>query len=183
MNKQLIRQTIRPQNLNITPSKRALCETEIAKQIEDLDIFHQSQCIALFIALADEVSTLDTINKWHAIGKQIVLPVIENNTMQFHLYAPDALKVGRFNIPAPNPNAPQCRLIAPNDIELMIVPGVAFTHSGQRLGRGGGFYDRYLSLATFKAHTIGVCYAHQIIDNLPIEPHDICIKKVVCSSL
>lgn len=59
-----------------------------------------------------------------------------------------------------------------SEIHLMLVPGLAFTRSGHRLGRGGGFYDRALSQRTLKTKVIGVCFDFQIRETLPTDPHD-----------
>jgi 5-formyltetrahydrofolate cyclo-ligase len=66
----------------------------------------------------------------------------------------------------------QAHLVTPAEIKLMIVPGLAFTRDGHRLGRGGGFYDRYLALLPSTAVKIGVCFSVQIVPSLPAEPHD-----------
>lgn len=60
----------------------------------------------------------------------------------------------------------------PEMLDLVVVPGVAFTREGARLGRGRGYYDRYLSRPGLRAFCIGVCFAHQLVDTLPVEPHD-----------
>lgn len=67
----------------------------------------------------------------------------------------------------------------PADIDLIVVPGVAFTAEGARMGRGKGFYDKYLSQAGFRAVKIGVCYAHQLVPVLPVEAHDVAMDRVV----
>jgi len=60
----------------------------------------------------------------------------------------------------------------PEMLDLVVVPGVAFTRDGARLGRGRGYYDRYLSRPGLRAFCVGVCFAHQLVDTLPVEPHD-----------
>jgi 5-formyltetrahydrofolate cyclo-ligase len=62
---------------------------------------------------------------------------------------------------------------------VILVPGVAFTRAGQRLGRGGGYYDRLLSALPAKAVRLGVCFELQIVDELPSEPHDMRVDGVV----
>lgn len=182
MNKQPIRDTIRAKNLNIANVVRHYCGAEIAKQIEGMDCFRSANTIAMFIAMDDEVPTMEHINKWHAAGKRIALPVINGQNMQFYSYSPDALQIGKFGIPSPDPQNPLCKAIAASEIDLMIVPGVAFTLSGQRLGRGGGFYDRYLANPDLHAITLGVAYHHQIFDCIPTDQRDIDIQRVVHSS-
>ena len=62
--------------------------------------------------------------------------------------------------------------IDPAAIDIVIVPGLAFTRDGRRLGQGGGFYDRFLAQLPADCTTIGVGFAEQLLDDLPVEPHD-----------
>lgn len=74
-----------------------------------------------------------------------------------------------MNIPAP---LPSCPLVAPQEIDLLLVPGVAFTAAGDRLGYGGGFYDRYIPRCT-RARVLALAFAEQLLPELPTEPHDL----------
>ena len=67
----------------------------------------------------------------------------------------------------------------PAMIDVMVVPGIAFTARGDRLGQGGGWYDRFLSQVRSECVTIGVCFEPQIVDDLPTEPHDVALDIVV----
>ncbi len=67
----------------------------------------------------------------------------------------------------------------PTDVDLVIVPGVSFTANGDRLGQGGGWYDRFLPQRRAGVMTIGVCFAEQISATLPVEPHDVRVDAVV----
>ncbi|NNE11608.1 MAG: 5-formyltetrahydrofolate cyclo-ligase [Ilumatobacter sp.] len=67
----------------------------------------------------------------------------------------------------------------PSELDIVIVPGTAFTAAGDRLGQGGGWYDRFLSELRPDCVTIGVAFAPQIVDELPVEPHDIPVQVVV----
>jgi 5-formyltetrahydrofolate cyclo-ligase len=66
----------------------------------------------------------------------------------------------------------EAQVVSPAEIAAIIVPGLAFTKRGQRLGRGGGYYDRYLASLPATTMKIGVCFALQIVETLPIEHHD-----------
>ena len=81
--------------------------------------------------------------------------------------------------PADALSASYCALCPPEAIDLLIVPGMAFTREGARLGRGKGYYDRYLAQSALHACCIGVCFAHQLVADLPVEPHDRSME-VVC---
>ena len=67
---------------------------------------------------------------------------------------------------------PEARIVSPEEIGAIVVPGLAFTKTGHRLGRGGGYYDRYLASLPARTAKIGVCFALQIVATLPTEPHD-----------
>ena len=62
---------------------------------------------------------------------------------------------------------------------MMVVPGVAFTAAGERMGRGKGYYDRYLSREGFRAYSVGVCFGCQMCEELPTEPHDRRMDEVI----
>ena len=96
--------------------------------------------------------------------------------MRFFEYDPRRLVPGAFGILEPGPDA---RLCGPGELDLLLVPGVAFTAGGLRCGRGKGYYDRYLAQSGFRAVKIGVCFAHQLVDALPAEPHDIRMDGVI----
>jgi 5-formyltetrahydrofolate cyclo-ligase len=69
--------------------------------------------------------------------------------------------------------------VEPSWPDVVIVPGLAFTAAGDRLGQGGGWYDRFLSKVRTDCTTIGVCFAEQIVDGLPVEAHDVTMDHVV----
>ena len=95
--------------------------------------------------------------------------------MEFFDYEPTALADGAYGIAEPQGES----VCAAAEIDLMIVPGVAFTREGVRLGRGKGYYDRYLAREGVRAYTVGVCYACQLLQELPSEEHDRRVDIVV----
>ena len=92
-----------------------------------------------------------------------------------YLDAPDDLAPGAFGIPEPQGEAAD-----PASIDLTLVPGAAFDKSGGRLGRGGGYYDRYLPLV--RGLTVGLAFECQMLETVPREAHDIGIQRVVTES-
>ena len=161
---------------------KALSEQQLAqksaKLCEALTACIEAQSpsvLALFSPLSDEVDITSLMNRFSC---RIVLPrvAVEGAEMDFYDYVPDQMASGTYGIIEPQGGEP-CRV---GDIDVMVVPGVAFTNDGARLGRGKGYYDRYMSQPDFRAYTIGVCFAHQIYDELPVEPHDCRIDRVIC---
>ena len=116
--------------------------------------------VALFASLKDEPLTAPALERWSR-SKRIVLPRVEGDIMRFYDYDPASMNdSGSFGISEPEATA----LCRPEEIDFIIVPGVAFTAAGMRLGRGKGFYDKYLSQPGFRAFKAGVCYPHQVVE-------------------
>lgn len=93
----------------------------------------------------------------------------------YHTPCLTALSEGSFGILEPDPSF---LLVSPHEIDTILCPGLAFTQEGHRLGQGGGFYDRYLPEVSH-AHIIGIAFAEQIQESLPVEDHDISMGDVI----
>lgn len=137
----------------------------VVEQLRSIIANRAPLVVALFAPLSDEVQIQELVK--HAPCR-VVLPRVEGDDMEFFDYTHNRLAEGSFGILEPQ-GGESCPA---EKIDLMVVPGVAFTKEGERLGRGKGFYDKYLSRTGFRAFCIGVCYAHQLLDHLPTEPHD-----------
>lgn len=175
MTKPEIRKQMKSLNTAITPEQREELSTRIFRQAERLPAFAGAKVVALFSSLNDEPSTSEALTRWSRI-KRIVLPRVEGEVMRFYDYVPSAMTDGAFGISEPDTTT----LCLPEEIDLIIVPGVAFTADGMRLGRGKGFYDKYLSQNGFRAFKTGVCYPHQIIAELAVDSHDIPVDCLCC---
>lgn len=166
---------MRRRNLSLDASQRTAASARIFAAVERLPAFVTAKTVALFAALPDEPDTAEALARWR-VRKRIVLPRVEGDTMRFYRYDPAVMHAGAFGIAEPGPAAEPC---APADIDFMAVPGVAFTPSGVRLGRGRGYYDRYLAQPGFRAFKAGICYAHQVVAELSAEPHDVAVDCIV----
>lgn len=173
LDKQVIRQIVRAKIKELSHEERAEQSAQIFSTIVSLKEVEQASVIALFASLPDEPHT-EAIIKKLAEKKRVVLPRIEGDNMEFYDICKGVCR-GAFGIMEPMADEP----IEPSKIDIMLVPGVAFTLSGERCGRGKGYYDKYLSRKGFRAYTIGVCYPCQIVDTLPTEPHDKQLDRVV----
>ena len=133
-------------------------------------------CAAAFMPMPDEIDTLPLVDRLLAAGWKVVMPKVEGDQMEFYPYSPGSVSCGAWGILEPElPAVP----VSASEIDVMIVPGRAFTQAGDRLGRGKGFYDRYMSRDGFRARTIGVCFKCQLVEVLPTEPHDMKVDEVV----
>lgn len=167
---------MRQRNRTLDHGVREAASERIFRQVEQCEEFRCAEVVALYCALPDEPPTERVIARWLELGKRVVVPRVEGDEMRFFRYDPTTQIVGSFGIEEPGNGAVLC---APSEIELMVVPGVAFTATGDRMGRGRGYYDKYLSQSDFRGYTIGVGYAHQLVDSLPVEEHDRRLDKVV----
>lgn len=174
MTKKELRTQIRRRNLEMSPEARRAASECIFRRLEWLDAFGRARCVALYCALPDEPATQVALARWSA-SKRIVVPRVEGERMRFFDYNAATLCTGAFGIAEPGPAARSCD---PSEIDLIVVPGVAFTFAGARMGRGKGYYDRYLAQPEFRALKVGVGYAHQIMESLPVEAHDVAMDRV-----
>ena len=177
MDKKGLRRAMRELNRSLLAEERAAASRRIFARVESLPQFGAARCVAAFCALDDEPATREVLDRWLKSGLRVVVPRVEGDEMQFYDYAPEEVACGSFGIAEPTSEARLCR---PSEIDLVVVPGVAFTREGLRLGRGKGYYDKYLAQSDFCAYTVGVGYAHQLTQNLPIEPHDRRLDEVIC---
>ena len=175
MDKSEIRGEVRRRIKELSAEDRILSATKIFTTIEQNAHFEQARCIALFASMKDEVATDYALKAWRERGKRIVVPRVEGDIMRFYDYSPDRMQTGAFGIEEPIGDTE----VKVEDIDLIIVPARAFTRRGERLGRGGGFYDKYMSLSGFRAYKIGIAYGVQIFDSLPCDAHDIRVDEVV----
>lgn len=176
MEKKQIRAVMRRLNRSLDAGTRRAASERIFEQVERSEAFRSARCVALYCALGDEPETRGAAERWLATGRRVAVPRVEGETMRFFDYDPARLVRGAFGIGEP---AAEARCCPPEEIDLAVVPGVAFTPSGGRLGRGRGYYDRYLAQAAFRGVKIGVCYAHQLVGRLPAEAHDVAMDDVV----
>ena len=169
-----IRRSVRKAIATLSEGERISQSAQIVSHIASLEEVQHAKVVALFASLADEPQTADFI-QWAATHKYIVLPRIDGDDMDFYPYSPESMQRGAFGIEEPQTE----ERTDPAEIDLIIVPGRAFTPQGKRLGRGRGYYDRYMSQSGFHATKIGVCYKEQLVEEIPDEPHDILMECVI----
>jgi 5-formyltetrahydrofolate cyclo-ligase len=116
-----------------------------------------------------------------ASGKRVCYPRVNGIDLDLIVVSgPNALSASRWQLREPLHD--EAQIVAPHDVDLLLVPGLAFSRDGGRLGRGGGFYDRLLANPKVRASKIGVCFDVQIVDALPVEAHDEQVEEVITES-
>jgi 5-formyltetrahydrofolate cyclo-ligase len=169
--KQAIRQLIKEQKKQLSLQEKDEFSYTIFQALAQQDVFQKAHSVLCYWSMPDEVQThtfiLDNI-----ADKTWLLPVIAGNSLEIRRFIGlDNLKQGILGIEEP--------IGEPYDgtIDLAIIPGLAFDRKGNRLGRGKGFYDQFLS--QHAPYTIAVAFHCQLINEVPVEPWDITMQQII----
>jgi len=165
---------------SLTPDERDKKSSRIRTRLLSLDEFIQARTCLLYASFRNEVVTDPLIPLMLEQGHRVAFPISDRNSRQLLLYeitnGVDDLVISTYGIREPKRD--EHALIDPAEIDLFIVPGVAFDTSGTRLGFGGGYYDRLLSKVPGKS-IVALAFEIQITSQLPCEPFDIKMKKII----
>lgn len=153
----------------------------ITKRVINLVEYRKSLTMMTYVDFRNEVQTSEIINDALQIGKRVVVPITDVSNRRIIpsqlINYPDDLAPGAWDILEPKPEC--VRPVAPEEIDLVIVPGVAFDTAGNRLGYGGGFYDRFLPLVGINTVIISLAFELQIRPNVYPAEHDIPVHMLV----
>ncbi len=164
----------------LTPKQRHDASTAACCRLMKLDEFRHAAVVMLYMPLADEVDLTPVAIRCFQSGKTVCVPkvdwkrqdmiAVEVTSFDDHVMDTDehGLRVPRDGRPVP-----------PSLLDLVVVPGVAFDTHGNRLGRGGGYYDRFLARLRRSATTAGLAFDQQIIDLVPANDRDVKVAIVV----
>ena len=143
--------------------------------------FKKANVVMFYVSLKDEVDTLLMIDEALKAGKRIAVPVIlkeEKRLIAGEIYNRlEDLESQHFGIYQPRQD--RAKEIPLGDIDLVVVPGVAFDRKNIRLGRGHGYYDRFLSGLPKTTKTVGLAFDFQVLEDLPRDPHDIPVSTII----
>lgn len=173
--KREIRRKIKALRTMLTEMEKRSAAQEVFDRLEKTAAFLLADKILMYHSLPDELLTHEFLSKW-ASRKHFFLPRVNGVDLEILPYEESRLELGSFHIEEPTGS----NTVDPSEIELIVVPAVAYDRKGNRLGRGKGFYDRLLK--STKATKIGVGYEFQLYDELPTEPHDVGMDMVITQS-
>lgn len=178
MEKKEIRRQIRELKKKFSAEEKKAMSESIWEKIEENLYFRKARTILLYWSMEDEVYTHDFVQKW-AGRKNTLLPCVVGDELVIrHFDGMDGLCPGAgYGIPEPVDGF----LAALDEIDVVIVPGVAFDRKGNRLGRGKGYYDKMLCCTS--AWKIGICFDFQLLDSIPVESQDISMDEVITNAL
>lgn len=161
-----------------TPEEVQAASAEIRRHVENSEAWEAAGAIGLFAAQAREPDLDALLPKALAAGKTVAYPRVTPDGLSLVevASAADLQETQRWRLR--EPGAPHLPVLDLEEIDLLLVPGLAFDARGRRMGRGGGFYDRLLSGAR-RARRLGICFALQLVPEVPVEPHDQPVQGVV----
>lgn len=151
----------------------------IFKSIIGSGFYIKSSVIFTFVSFRSEVNTHRLINHALEEGKTVCVPKIKSKQKGIEVFKIDSLlelEPGYFGVPEPSDKCPGVDI---NDIDLILMPGLAFDREGRRLGYGGGFYDRFLTQMDRTVSKIAPAYNFQVLGKVPADPWDARIDGIV----
>jgi len=161
----------------LSPQQVASKGLQLFEQLSNLPFWNSSPCVALYAAQPFEVPTSKLFEALLATQKHTCFPTSSLQSPSLALaLSPHDLLPGPHGLLFPQPHCPTVPL---ENVDLVLVPGVAFANNGARLGRGGGFYDRLLASPQMKALRVGLCFEECLAPHLPEEIHDVRMHWVV----
>ena len=173
MDKKQLRQQIHQLKREMTEEQIQTASEKLGELLAQNPLYKQAKTIYGYLPYNQEVRTTPMLQRALDEGKRVAVPKCYGDEMRF-IYLEDLNRVekGYCGIPEPVADGP----VADDPTALVLMPGMAFNTQGQRIGYGGGFYDKFL--AQERNHpTLALCYSFQMVDEIPTEEHD---KPVDC---
>jgi len=176
--KQALRDQVCAAFKRIPPEQRVAASARARMLLETQALWQTARSVMLFAPLPEELDVWPLLAQALAAGKQVALPRFVAATRSYEAcWIPNAetdLQMGHFGIREPRSH---CARVSSGELDLILVPGVAFDLHGHRLGRGKGHYDKLLGV--LQGTTCGVAFEEQIVDDIPVEPHDVRLNCIL----
>lgn len=178
MDKNHLRTIIKNRLVEMNEETYKQYSADIHKQLFSLNSWKEAHTIAVTISKGREVDTTHIIEKAWQEMKSVVVPKCDpaTNTMEFRqITSFRQLESVFFGLL--EPRVEDTDVVTPDQIELMIIPGICYDRKGYRIGYGGGYFDRYL--IHYKNNTLSLAFSNQIVDHVPNEAHDIPVSTII----
>lgn len=184
--KKRIREDLLNKRNSIDPDEKKAKERSIEKKLFELEEFKKSESILLYASFRSEVDTMNYLQDVIHLNKKLILPLVDHDNRRLNLFeVKDVSELIPGYMGIQEPGILKDREVSLTGIDLVVIPGTGFDTNGNRLGYGGGYYDRLLSYESkmlSKAEhiiTIALAFEEQIGDKIPAEPHDIRVDIII----
>jgi 5-formyltetrahydrofolate cyclo-ligase len=165
---------------SISPDQKKLKDSAIKNRLINLEELIDAKSVLMYVSFRTEVETIELLNGILCLGKTLVVPLVDSKQKTLSLYEIKditELEPGYMGIPEPNVN--EDRKVELKDIDIVVIPGTGFDLKGNRLGYGGGYYDRLLANTKKDIPKVALAFEEQILDIVPSEPHDMKMDIIV----
>ncbi|XP_076244302.1 methenyltetrahydrofolate synthetase [Calliopsis andreniformis] len=162
----------------------------VFEKLRDLPQFQESRRVSVYLSTDDEIDTILILKNLFKTNKEVFVPRYKGKQMDmvklFSMEDYDKLPLTKWNIKQPSVDQPRESALESGGLDLILLPGVAFTKNGKRLGHGMGYYDKflqsYLKEQKKKPHLIALAFNEQILEDIPTAEHDIHLDYVITES-
>lgn len=179
MDKSQMRREIKSRLIEIEPQQRAQKSKQICRHLTGTEEFKKAGTVMVYLSMAHEVDTASVILQCWQQEKTVIVPKV--SWQQRHMIPVEinslnsGISTGAGGLRNPTTGAP----MPVEDIDMVITPGLAFDKKGNRLGRGGAYYDRFLASEGLKAVICSMAFSEQIVDEVPTDQHDKTVDFIV----
>jgi 5-formyltetrahydrofolate cyclo-ligase len=179
--KAALRTTVKARRDALSPATRAALSTSITTRLLALDSYRAATTVLAYMPFGSEFDTRALIQHALTQGKTLLLPRVDRGSRALTLHLVNDLErdlqPGVWGIPEPKP---ACQVVEqPFDFKWILVPGLAFTSDGKRLGYGAGYYDRLIACCTQQPALVAAAFSAQMADDIPCTPTDQRVELVV----
>ncbi len=181
--KKEIRQEMRRRLSALPPEEKSREMREMERRLEGLACYFYARRVMFYVGVGFEINTLPVLARALAAKKEVFVPyclVAERRLLVSALYDLGELEAGYYGLLEPKSEC--LRPLDPALLEVVILPGLAFDLAGNRLGRGGGYYDRLLSEIGPQTVLLALAFDFQVYDRLPVESHDRPVHRIITPS-
>jgi len=182
LSKNVIRKTVLERILSMSEEQKRIKSLKIISRLKSIEEFSEAKCIMVYVSKHDEVDTTGLIKDILQSGRRVVVPMVDKESGELapcEISSLEELSPGAFGVREPKPG--DARVVDVDEIDLVIVPGRAFDKNCNRLGRGMGYFDRFLKKLN-RSKTIGLAFSEQVFDSIPSDANDVKVDAVVTES-
>jgi 5-formyltetrahydrofolate cyclo-ligase len=166
-----LRRALRIARRELPADERVRRIARLLANLADLPWMREARVVAGYLGVGGEPELGPMLDPARHV---LALPRTEHERMTLHRWAGETLVPGAFRIPEPPADLP---LVSPDEVDLWLIPGLAFDRRGNRLGRGAGHYDRVL--AGTRGRKVGIAWDFQVVEDIPAEAHDVPMDALV----
>lgn len=180
--KKILRNKILSIRDSLNRNEKEIMDNEIFNKLKNTELYKNARNIFIYISFSNEINTINIIKKALEDKKDVFIPKIykTNKSMKaIKLNSFDDLRKNSMGILEPIDDS---KYIEKENIDLIVVPGVVFDKDCNRIGYGGGYYDRYLKDIAYKNNKVVLAYDLQVIDKIESEEHDIKVDYIITNS-